>query len=356
MSKRRNPRKRSLFASSRQLRHETLERRELLAAEVAHPVFAPGTSQDYMDSWEGANTDGSSSRGNVNVTNNRWTNPVGGPSPNVGDAATVTWGIVPDGTVNNEGQASDLIAFFNGIYGDNGSTTVVGHSWFPLIAKSFDEWSFDTGINFEFEPNDDGVTQSNTAASRGIDGVRPDIRLFGGAIDGNFGVLAFNFFPNAGGNSGSDGDMKIDTTDNWYQNNSDGATGPNRGLHNVLIHESGHGIGLGHVIPVNQSKVMEPSITLAFRGAQHDDVLAGQSLYGDRFGDNDSSLTATDLGTYSGITLTVDNVSIDQDNDTDWYSFDATAGTSISLSVSPLGELYDVGRQRRYCPYGKYKT
>ena len=35
MSKRRNPRKRSLFASSRQLRHEALERREAkLAAEI----------------------------------------------------------------------------------------------------------------------------------------------------------------------------------------------------------------------------------------------------------------------------------------------------------------------------------
>lgn len=218
MGKRRNPRKRSLFASSRQLRHEALERRELLAAEVAAPVFAPGTSQDYMDSWNAGNGNESRSGGDINLTNRRWTNPVGGPSPNIGDTATVTWGIVPDGTLGDsdlDGQfdeASNLIAFFNGIYGDNGSTTVIGQSWFPLIEQAFDEWSFNTGINFQYEPNDDGVTQGSGLGSRGVAGVRPDIRLFGGPIDGNFNTLAFNYFPNGGGNSGTDGDMLIDPT------------------------------------------------------------------------------------------------------------------------------------------------
>ena len=209
MSKRRNPRKRSVSAPSRQLRHEALERRELLAAEVAHPVFAPGTSQDYMDSWYSGNANGSRSGGDINLTNHRWTNPVGGPSPDIGDAATVTWGIVPDGTLGDSDlddefdDASNLIAFFNGIYGDNGSTTVIGQSWFPLIEQAFDEWSLNTGINFQYEPNDDGVTQSNSATSRGVAGVRPDIRLFGGRHDGDFNTLAFNYFPNAGGNSGT---------------------------------------------------------------------------------------------------------------------------------------------------------
>ncbi|MDB4634476.1 hypothetical protein OAG76_03630, partial [Rubripirellula sp.] len=48
MSKRRNPRKRSLFASSRQLRHEALERRELLAAEFGDYLQQPERAGDPM--------------------------------------------------------------------------------------------------------------------------------------------------------------------------------------------------------------------------------------------------------------------------------------------------------------------
>ena len=48
MSKRRNPRKRSLFASSRQLRHEALERRELLAAEFGDYLEQPQRGGDPM--------------------------------------------------------------------------------------------------------------------------------------------------------------------------------------------------------------------------------------------------------------------------------------------------------------------
>ena len=209
------------------------------------------------------------------------------------------------------------------------------------------------GITLEYEPNDDGVTQGSRVHWVRVVFCRCQTRysnIWLAPIDGNFNTLAFNYFPEcASGNSGTDGDMLIDTTDDiWYQNNSDVMLPmvPIAALHNVCSYmRAGHGIGLGHVIPVNQTKIMEPIISVAYRGAQHDDLLAAQSLYGDRFGDNDASLTATNLGAYTGTQLTVDNVSIDQDNDTDWYSFDATAGTSVSLAVSPVGELYDVGRQ-----------
>ena len=49
--------------------------------------------------------------------------------------------------------------------------------------------------------------------------------------DGNFGVLACNYYP-------QNGDMIIDTADNYYSNN------PGTGTTNVLTHEIGHGVGL----------------------------------------------------------------------------------------------------------------
>ena len=95
----------------RQSKVETLERRELLAAEIladfepeVHAVFAPGTSQDYIDQWNEANghdDDHDSLDNGINVGGARWTNPTGGPSPDVGDGATVSWSIVPDGTVSS---------------------------------------------------------------------------------------------------------------------------------------------------------------------------------------------------------------------------------------------------------------
>ena len=95
---------------------ETLERRELLAVDFpAGAVFAPGTPQDYVDGVIARL--GSS---DANAQGNRWTDPVGGASPDEGDPATITWSIVPDGTIvpNDDGSAgggSDLITFMDNI-------------------------------------------------------------------------------------------------------------------------------------------------------------------------------------------------------------------------------------------------
>ncbi len=44
----------------------------------------------------------------------------------------------------------------------------------------------------------------------------------------------------------------------------------------VITHEIGHGIGLGHVQPVDGSKLMEPFVNLGFYyGVQLDDQLGG---------------------------------------------------------------------------------
>ena len=186
-------------SSKRQLHHETLERRELLAAEIesfdaalhedpqVRPVFAPGTKQDIIDAWGnpfGGLTDDDGLSSPVNLSSTRWTNPTGGPSPNRGDGATITWSIVPDGTDVAGGATgpSDLVAFMDGIYGDGGATTIADRPWFRLYEEVYESWSTLTGIEFIYEPNDDGAPQGG--GNRGVLGVRGDVRIAGAFIDG----------------------------------------------------------------------------------------------------------------------------------------------------------------------------
>ena len=223
------------------------------------------------------------------------------------------------------------------------ATTIADRPWFPLFEHIYDNWSTLTGLEFVYEANDDGADQGG--GNRGVTGVRGDVRVAGAFIDGNSNVLAYNFFPNAGGNAGADGDMVIDTGDNFYVNNADGPNGENRGLINVLGHEAGHGIGLGHVIPVDRTKLMEPFVNFAFLGPQHDDILAAQTLYGDRFSDNDTQATAVNIGSLDVANISLSDVSIDDNDDADWYSFDASGGSLLRVNLSPNGFAYQNGPQ-----------
>ncbi len=334
----------------RHLVQEVLEQRQLMAYAV-DAIYAPGTTDAYIKQWEGQlfgpQLPGtglmSGITSPINLLGFRWDQPTGGPSPNTGDGAVISWSIVPDGTAVAGGATgtSNLIAFMDGIYG-SASGPLSNRPWFPIFKRVYDNWGDLTGIDFVYEPNDDGVGMANTAGARGRSGVRGDVRIGGARIDGNSNVLAYNFIPTTGGTLGLDGDMVIDTADNFYLNNSNGPFGENRGLINVLGHEAGHGIGLGHVEPVNGTKLMEPFVNFAFYGPQHDDIRAAQVLYGDRYSNNDSSATAASLGPVSTVPTVIDDLSI-EGNDADWFSFTANSGDGIDLIVTPKGFTYDVG-------------
>lgn len=345
-------------SSFRSLLCEHLERREVMDAA---PAFAPGTDPQYMQDMiaqlgrlNGANGggllggDGDAANGGgfINLQGSRWSSPVGGSSPNNGDPATVSWSIVPDGTqvTNIQGglAPSNLIAFMDGIYG-GGTGPVANRPWFNLLKRTYDDWGAKSGLTFIYEPNDDGAAYA--AASRGVLGVRGDIRVGGTAVDGDFGILAFNFYPNGGGTQGTDGDMVIDTSDRWFRDNADGPGGENRGFMNVASHEAGHGIGLGHVIPLDQTKLMEPIISTAYFGPQHDDILAAQTLYGDTYEQNDVNSQAANLGLLGNGINQYDFLSIDRSEDTDVYLFTVGSAKLRQVTLIPDGKLYDVGPQ-----------
>jgi hypothetical protein len=245
-----------------------------------------------------------------------------------GDPMTLTWSVVPDGTsipaeFGYPAGPSDLRAFLNEIYGNEAT-------WLALFQQVFDRWAELTGISYVYEPNDDGVTLSGLG---GVIGVRGDIRIGGKLIDGGpGGILAYNYYPN-------DGDMVIDTGDSFYTNIS----GDSLGFRNTVAHEHGHGLGFGHVCPVNQKKLMEPWLSFSFDGPQHDDILAANRFYGDRFEHDDTSGTAGSLGSFAS--TTEENLSVDSNTDIDIYAFVAGAGTALDVTLTPTGTTYLSGPQ-----------
>ncbi len=250
-----------------------------------------------------------------------------------GDPMTLTWSIVPDGTsifgYNGEPTApSNLRARLNQIYGSQAV-------WLPIFEGVFDRWSSLNGVNYVYEPNDDGSAWTSTNIAAGQLGVRGDVRISGHFIDGNSNVLAYNFFPNFG-------DMVIDTADNTYNNTATNSLV----LRNILAHEHGHGLGLSHVCPVNQTKLMEPFLATAFDGPQFDDILATNRGYGDSFEHNDTPGTATNLGSIAtGGSVNLDTRSVDDNSDPDLYEFTVGSNTNATVSVTPNGSTYLSGPQ-----------
>jgi hypothetical protein len=278
------------------------------------------------------------SMGNNNARfqgNDRWTvTATDGAGIQQGDPITLTYSFVPDGTfipnigIGTGSGNSSLFSWLNGIYGSPAN-------WQPLFEQVFARWSELIGVSYVFEPNDDGV---NTNQNVGVLGVRGDVRI--GAFNlqndsSNGGTLAYNNFPN-------DGDMIFDT-DNFFNNTSANS----RRLRNVAAHEHGHGLGMLHVCPANNTKLMEPFVSTAYDGPQLDDILGGQRRYGDNFepqsNDPDDPPFLGAFGV-NGFAV-IENVSIDDNLDFDFYKFTLTEPGEIQISVSPAAGTYLEGPQ-----------
>lgn len=257
-----------------------------------------------------------------------------------GDPVTLTYGFVPDGTIipeepffGNTDQPSNLFAFLDGLYPSRAA-------WQDRFHQEFTRWGSITGVTYVFEPTDDGAAfpQSGvTGGAPGLAGVRGDIRIAGYFIDGEGGpnVFAFNFFPEVG-------DMVLDTGNPTFFG-PDGGT--DLGLRNVVAHEAGHGLGMPHTCPVDQTKLMEPAITSVFDGPQHDDMLGAQRLYGDFAEPNDAVFAATDFGFISETSAFTTNVSIDGRFDEDFIQFAIGANQEVSVVLVPQGSEYLSGPQ-----------
>lgn len=285
----------------------------------------------------------------------RWTTTAFGPADHRGRPVTLTWSVVPDGTEVRNRQPSGLISFLDShfqVVDGGGDDDLTRRPWFALIESAFDRWSKLGGVNFVYEPNDDGAIHGQMPGELGV---RGDIRLGGTSDDGPGGTLAFSQFPD-GADIGLDTDdavVLLDRAANY------------RRLRNVLMHEVGHTLGLDHVISSDAAFLMEPAAEFSYDGPQLDDIRGLHHLYGDRLetsnhgtGNHSASL-ATELGLMSvGTTISLgrdagldtrvnstdaDFLSISGSLDADFFAFEVAEPALLDVKLTPLGGLFHQG-------------
>jgi serralysin len=285
-----------------------------------------------------------------------WLTTASGPRSGNGDPATLTWSILPDGTSLRGNsifsmESSNLISFMNTNFGGNpGQTDLTQQPWFDLFEDSFARWEELGGVDYVYEPYDDGAFHPTSA---GVRGVRGDIRIGGFDIDGSSGTLAFTWLPTAGS------DMAFDTSETTFFTD---ASNNYINFRNTLMHEIGHSFGVLHVNSTS-SLLMEPIINTSFDGPQLDEVRAVQFYFGDaneKVGNglgNDTAALATSLGAImDGVTKTVgadanvpgqaisptapDFVSISNLDDFDYYSFIVSQPSLLAATLTPRGGVF----------------
>lgn len=288
------------------------------------------------------------------VPGDRWSVTASGATGATGTPITLTWSLVPDGTnIPGEG-ASNLVSYFDGLFSVTaGGTDLTQRPWFTYFQQSFDRWTELGGINYVYEPKDNG---SSLQTSSGALAVRGDVRIGGAFIDGPNNTLAYAWLPNSG-------DIVIDTGESTFYSNS---SNNYRQLRNTLMHELGHAFGLLHIESSTDNLLMEPTINLSFDGPQLDDIRGIQGLYGDAYErtngglGNGTAARATHLGMLAiGGTLAVgsdavgssqfvpatatDFVSIANASDTDFFSFTVSSPALVNATLTPLGGIFNQG-------------
>ncbi len=273
---------------------------------------------------------------------------------------TITWSFVPDGlAIPNSFQGeqsgpSETFSRFNQLFNNNTQL------WIAQFENSFERWSELIGVNYVRETVggnewDDGANWSAQPSP----GLRGMVRIATKPIDGNGGILAYNSFPN--GSSGTRGNMVMDRWESWQS-----ASGTYRFLRNVVMHEHGHGLGFAHLCPAVGATLMEPFINTSFDGPQHDDIRGGHFGYGDVFEPSDSPAEAVQVGLITpGSPVTIGPVpspnvnfgslvSLDRTNDQDWFEFTTANASAVSVTLNPVGRVYQSGQQagNGSCPSG----
>lgn len=273
-----------------------------------------------------------------NMTGTVWTGNGSQVSSNGDDAtrAILTYSFPADGSTwgdpNAMQQPNQLNANLTSIFGalnlDQGR---------ELIRQSLANWRRNAGLTYS-EVADSNIPMDYTTSRRSTVG---DIRI-GAFPMGASGVLAYNFFPNGGG------DMAINS--NYFTAGSYGnSSSTYRFFRNVIAHEHGHGIGLFHQTPCTSTKLMEPFANSAFEMVAVDDRRGAQRAYGDRRAGNTSTATAFNFG---DLTSPLVRSVIERDlglngqwtptnaTGNDYFRFTLSESQTVSITAAPTGGSY----------------
>jgi len=251
-------------------------------------------------------------------------------------------------------EDSSLVSFLDGIRdpGSTGGNDLTQRNWFSLFEQSANRISELSGVTFNFEASDDGATFGGF--NPGDLGTRADIRIGGRSLDGQTGAntLAFASFPNTG-------ETVLDTDNTGFFSST---TNNSVAFRNVLTHELFHALGIAHVESNNAGFLLEPSINTSFDGPQLDDILTLQRNYGDALegtnnqAGNDTLNNATLLGQLlpggslsagqevDNTAISIDEVgflSIDDDQDADFFEFNLSSLSDITFDLTPEGATYN---------------
>jgi serralysin len=311
-----------------------LDRVAIAAVVVSVGILTPAASYGYL-------------------AQQRWFETASGYAFSTGQPITLTWSLPADGAATTGSGVNSLIASLDAAFQvANPSQDLTMRPWFPLVQTAVERWSEVSGVQFVYEPNDDGAL---VGPSNGVLGVRGDMRIAGHSLNGAGGALALSNYPDSG-------DILLDTADIAF------LTLPDENylrLRNVLTHEVGHAIGLGHIESSDSNSLMEPQLHLSFDGPQLDDIRGAHWMYGDANersnggAGNGSSALATSLGLLAPTTpLSVgsdaaksggigaadrDFVSITNTLDSDVYSFGIDSPLQVEITLAPLGGTFSQG-------------
>jgi hypothetical protein len=302
----------------------------------------------------------------------RWSgNYVGadGVTRNYGATGTpiaMTWSLVPDGLsisgYNGEPTSnSTLFATMDAAYAAQGGRA----TWISRIQSCFDRWAQYIGVTYVRiagnATNADADDGSNFDSSSGS-ATRGQVRIAMHPIDGSSGVLAYNFYPG----TGAGGNMVLDANDSA---NFSGSSNSNRFFRNTIAHEHGHGLGLAHVCPIGNSKLMEPFLSTAFDTVRQDDARSGMFNYGDSSEPDGTIATSRNRGSVArgaaAVTLGVApapltgtsdanaaTLSLNTTTDSDFHKFTPTQTLLFNATVTPKGSTYTEGPQTSACNTG----